>query len=226
SQKALSTIMFDANEFNTANNHVLNSLLIKLSVGLFGHHVWSLRLPNVLSFLVYGYSVFFLSRRLSPSPISQFFITAILCGMPYVFDFFSLARGYGLAMAFQALSIAGVVAYFSQDGSSKKFLWVAFSAAFFSVWANFTWLNFYCALWGCINLIALLNSNFLDKKSLLYWVKLNIPPLVLSIVTFCFCYLPLSYLQDSNEFRWGAPDLNAALDKFLYNLSYITNDDF
>ena len=41
-----------------ANNHVLYTLLAKLSVGLFGTSEFAIRLPSVLGGLVYFYAVF------------------------------------------------------------------------------------------------------------------------------------------------------------------------
>src|SRR4030081_1537963 len=41
-----------------ANNHVLYTLLAKLSVGLFGKSEFAIRLPSVLGGLVYFYAVF------------------------------------------------------------------------------------------------------------------------------------------------------------------------
>ena len=35
------------------NNHILNTLLTKLSTSVFGTQEWALRLPNSLAFLVY-----------------------------------------------------------------------------------------------------------------------------------------------------------------------------
>src|SRR5687768_13699820 len=37
----------------TANNHLLNSLLMKLSDNLFGNHPFALRLPNLLAHAAY-----------------------------------------------------------------------------------------------------------------------------------------------------------------------------
>ncbi len=44
--------------FHTANNHVLNSALIRISVGLFGWHELSIRLPNVLAYALYLFACY------------------------------------------------------------------------------------------------------------------------------------------------------------------------
>jgi len=89
----------------TANNHVLFSLLAKFSIGLFGLSELTLRLPTVLSGIVYFVSVFLLCRLLfGYGPL--FLITvAALSLNPFVLDLLSAARGYGLALAFLLVSL-------------------------------------------------------------------------------------------------------------------------
>ena len=46
------------------NNHILNTLLVKGSMLLFGQEQWAVRLPNLLAFLLYGLGVFRILRLL------------------------------------------------------------------------------------------------------------------------------------------------------------------
>lgn len=88
-----------------ANNHWLNTFLMRVFQGIFGPWEWSLRLPNVLSFLLYSTAVHSLLRRVK-SDVLFYAATAILLFQPTYLEFFSLARGYGMGVAFFAFGFA------------------------------------------------------------------------------------------------------------------------
>ena len=79
-----------------ANNHPLNTLAMKLGGGLFGPSEIALRWSSVVAFVVYLLALLVLLRRVERRPIRILGIS-IAIASPYVLDFFSLARGYGLA---------------------------------------------------------------------------------------------------------------------------------
>ncbi len=82
-----------------ANNHVLYTLLAKLSVGIFGASEFAIRLPSLLGGALYFYAVyrvcwfFFEGRWLFVLGV------AALTLNPFVLDFLSAGRGYGLGLA-------------------------------------------------------------------------------------------------------------------------------
>jgi hypothetical protein len=82
---------------DTANNHILNSLLTWLVTRIVGTSELALRLPNLLGYLLYLIFSFRLFRQYTNNltVISGF---VILNANPYVLEFFSLCRGYGLAL--------------------------------------------------------------------------------------------------------------------------------
>ena len=118
-----------------ANNHVLYTLLAKLSVGLFGTSEFAIRLPSVLGGLVYFYAVFrvcwffFADRWLFVAGV------AALTLNPFVLDFLSAGRGYGLGLALWMLGL-----WFLLDGRLER----AGAAFGLAVAANLT-LVFPCA---------------------------------------------------------------------------------
>lgn len=87
-----------------ANNHLLNSFLGKICYSIFGDHIWAIRLPNVLSFLLFFYSVYRISRYLKIRYLRYVFLIAMTC-IPYILDYFGYCRGYGMSMAFMLFSI-------------------------------------------------------------------------------------------------------------------------
>src|SRR4029453_17802419 len=84
--------------FYNANNHVLFTLLAKVSIALLGVSELTLRLPTLLGAALYLTSGLVLCCRLAPSRLSAFLGMAAIDLNPFVLDFLVAARGYGLAM--------------------------------------------------------------------------------------------------------------------------------
>lgn len=81
------------------NNHLLNTLLTYISYILLGDSKIALRLPNVLSFIIYLVFVYKSSQYLTSSICKYGYIIA-LCLSHYFIEFFAISRGYGISMAF------------------------------------------------------------------------------------------------------------------------------
>lgn len=77
------------------NNHMLNSILMKGSEGLFGDSELALRLPNLLALVVYLVYAALLARRLGP--VVGLLTYLLLCYGAHFMELFALARGYGLS---------------------------------------------------------------------------------------------------------------------------------
>lgn len=133
----------------TANNHLLNTWLMRQSIGLSGSHSeLALRFPNVLAFLIYGLAVWLLLKHWAKHPFLYFTGLSLLLFNPYLIDFFSAARGYGLAMAFGLMAVY----YFlkaREPGDLKTFVRDLFFSMAFSLlaaYANFILINLNIAL--------------------------------------------------------------------------------
>jgi hypothetical protein len=88
-----------------ANDHPLNSVLVWASTWLFGNSEFIIRIPNVLAGGLYLAATARLVRGARLKPLAF----AICVLQPYLIDYFSLARGYGIAVA---LVQYGLVAWF------------------------------------------------------------------------------------------------------------------
>jgi len=150
---------------HNANNHPLNSLLAKLSSLLFGYGEPALRLPNVLAFGVYGYFTYRLILLLR-SPIAVGVAFGLLICNPFVLDFFSLCRGYGLGMA---AALAAWVFFLEE-----KHRWAWF-AALLAVYANYTFLYLYLALAA-----TFVTSSYFQSRSFTFrvWLRSLAPTLI------------------------------------------------
>lgn len=102
-----------------SNHHFLNTWLMKAFSLIFGSHEWSLRLPNVLSFLLYAESVRRLLKGIH-SHVIFFAGVALFLFNPLILEYFSLARGYGLSLAFGLFSFALLTDAFGRSRSDAK----------------------------------------------------------------------------------------------------------
>src|SRR5680860_1024904 len=131
------------NIYPDANNHIFNTLLIKLLFLFDNDSLFLARLPNILAFGLYV----FYAYKLSYKYLSQFigigcFLLLLL--NPFVLDFFGLARGYGLALGFEMAALYFTIQYF--NAAKMKYSLFALVSAALAVLCNFTFLNFYLVL--------------------------------------------------------------------------------
>ncbi len=88
----------------SANTHWLNSLFMKIFSVIPGDNPGYLRLHAVFAFPFFAQGVFRLSGLIKSKAAGLVFYCLVVFN-PYLLDFFSLARGYGLALTFQAWSL-------------------------------------------------------------------------------------------------------------------------
>lgn len=132
----------------TANNHLLNTYLMKLCSSLFGNSELSLRFPNVLAHLLFLISSLLIIKRLQ-SAVLQMIGYMLINLNPFVLIYFFLARGYGLALAFQMLSLYLIILAYEKKKLLHKYTFVVLFSTFagmLAVLANFTFLNFFLPL--------------------------------------------------------------------------------
>lgn len=126
------------------NHHLLNVWLMWLSSKLFGDGTLALRLPNLMAHAVYLYA----TGRIALKARSRFLAVAVFLLLnlhPYLLDFFSLARGYGLGCGWMMLSLWHVWRYFDEGQSARQVLWAAIYASL-SAMSHVIMINFLLAL--------------------------------------------------------------------------------
>lgn len=99
-----------------ANNHILNSFLSICADRLFGTSPLSLRLFNILSFLVFAFYLFRIAFRVDDKLLRWGFILALF-GSHYLMEFFALSRGYGISMA----ALLGLIWHLQRFLSDHRF---------------------------------------------------------------------------------------------------------
>jgi hypothetical protein len=90
----------EAIEYFDLNNHVLNTLLVRISTARFHLTELSLRLPSLLGGLLYLWVAYRLATRRFAPGAASLAVLGLLTLNPMVLDGMSEARGYGMGLAF------------------------------------------------------------------------------------------------------------------------------
>jgi len=138
----------DISYAKTPNNHLLNTALMKVSGSLFGNSELALRLPNILAFILYCVAGLSIIKNLNKPKIS-ILLFAILVVNCLMFEFFGLARGYGLSMGMLMVSFSFFFKLDDKTLTIRTYTIYLVSSLLFSqlaVYANFNALNVHLAL--------------------------------------------------------------------------------
>lgn len=187
-----------------ANNHVLYTALAWLSAHWLGVNEFNLRLPSVLSAAVYFVTVYRLSTFLFRRSALHSLSVILLAGNPYVLDFFTVARGYGLAIAFFTLALLNVL-FASREAavSNGRLMRIGgWSAA--AVCANLGLLFPIGALFTALT-VAMWRAGSAGLKDLwatiLRIVRCSFGPF--AVFSFCFLVMPL-HTAHKDSFYFGS----------------------
>lgn len=124
------------------NNHLLNSLLTRISVKLFGTSELALRLPNLIFAVLYFFFTAKLFKVLTNSKWLPFAGLVGLAFNPFLLDFFALSRGYGISLALLVMSLYFQYRSFSEL-KSIRFESIALLCTALACTANYTLINYF-----------------------------------------------------------------------------------
>ncbi len=178
---------------STPNNHVFHTLLLNFTTWFLGIHQVTARIPVLLGGVLYLWA----ARRIAAMHHSvelRLFTLVVLLGNHFVVEFFSLARGYGLASACMLASVYGMLAYL-RTPTQKALAGSAFMA-FLAVWSNFTLLNFYLPYTVLILLIVAQQRS--GASLLQHWALVAAGAGLTALVT----VKPVLAMRAADEFRF------------------------
>lgn len=171
-----------------ANNHILNTLLTKLTTTA-GHHEFWLRLPNLVACAVYIYAANRLSGSVFTNKVLRLSFFVTLLTHYTLLDFFGLCRGYGLSIGLLMMSISFLYSYIQHHRT--KHLHITLLTAVLAVYASFTLLYVVCII-------------FLLGAYIAYKNKLNLKPVVVySLIGVLLCIYPMYRMYTSGELYYG-----------------------
>ncbi|MBL0308888.1 MAG: hypothetical protein IPP77_04180 [Bacteroidetes bacterium] len=177
-----------------ANNHILNTVLIKILFLTGSQHYFLARLPNLLASIVF---LFFTYRiaNIFLSSVTGFVFFILLVTNPYLLDFFSLARGYGLALGFQMASLYYLISFIYNH--QTKSAYYSLLVGSLAVLSNFAWLNYFIVL---LPLILCAGWLLADIK---YRIRFISVAGFISLALAAIVYEPLRKLKNSEELWYG-----------------------
>jgi len=219
----------DVYDSMTANHHWLNSWAMWLLRQLFGENEFASRLPNVLAHGVY----LFFTARIALLLRRQFLF--VLCAFlllnahPYLLDFFSLARGYGLAIGSMAASLFFALR-FAGNGQGTRDLFYSLLAAALAMLSNFVLINYYLVL--CALLLWLIwPGKKAEAGETINRLEQTLLLCVLSFALLAFTVPHLLRMQEANCLYYGAPGfwdgtVGSACTRLLYDAPYAGDNPF
>lgn len=140
------------------NHHLLNVWLMWGSMKLFGESELALRLPNLLAHVIYLLASAGIALR-SRSAVVAIGAFLIMNVHPYLLDFFSLARGYGLACGWMMLALYHAQRYVSGDERLRPLV-LATASASLSALSHVIMVNFLLAFTVSMGAFIIINGRF------------------------------------------------------------------
>lgn len=115
-------VVLPPNALLDAGNHLLVSLISNWSTLIFGKSLLAIRLFPVLTYPIYAYAIIALIRYIDARMIRVCFGLALLA-MPFLFEYFSMFRGYGPAVAFEMMGCLWLMRFIERgDGRMLTYL--------------------------------------------------------------------------------------------------------
>jgi hypothetical protein len=190
-------LFFNERHFVTANNHLLNSIALAIGYRLAGAEPWALRWGSVAAAGIFAVYATRLIRLWIPVGSWRFFAAVCIVLLNhYAVDFFSLARGYGLSLAFE---LAALFYFFRWVNERRRYdLFKLALALSLAILANFTMLDLAAAL-----AVGVAVAVWREKRPARgAWPSLVLAAIPL-LVTAALIYRPLRWIGARGEFGWG-----------------------
>jgi hypothetical protein len=184
---------------------------------LFSESEFSLRLPSLLGFALYGFFTLLIIQK--QSLLNQlFFSIPVILLNNYLIDFFSLARGYGLSLGLMMGSI-----YFLLNPVKSRVVSISLnlSLALLAVLANLNLLNYFIA--DVLLILFLLVKTVPPEQVKRIFIRL-IPAFVVSGCVFFLLVKRLLLLKENGQLYFGTDSAMHSIDSIFiwsYDLSIL-----
>jgi hypothetical protein len=203
--ESLSFNMYSASDFMdivsysppSSNNHMLNSLLIHYISLIFGNDDFLFRVPSVLSHLAYLVFTYRISK-MSGNRLVTLFGFLLFNMNPFMLDFFSLARGYAMSLAFTSAGLYFMMRYIRSG--KNWYLAILLSCLFMGVLSNFTLIILFAGVVLTLNVYWI---AVIGKMNIADLLKKNIPVICYTVPLAVILFEPLRKLLKYKEFYDG-----------------------
>ena len=190
----------------TANNHVLNSALMRLFTMVFGASPLTLRLPALIGAALYIAAVYFLVGLITERKLLQWSLFVCLVFNPLVMDYLVAARGYSMALAFLACALTLAARHAAHEAAQEDPAALYKTAALVSAcMALSVSANFSFAVADGMTMLAI--AIWIGRNRAAQWVK-TLAAFVLPGMAIGYAIVGPTVLRwHKSEFTWGAKSL-------------------
>ena len=210
----------------SANNHLLNTWLTRIVTGNFGLSEFTLRIPVIFFYAMYLFFTFKISNEFV-SPVQKVSSLIIFNLNPYLLDFFSLARGYGLSYGLLAGSL-WYLYLFLENNFEKKLSFRSLIFAMLAVLAHLTLIHFLLLLFCLILFVDFIHSdkNLKSSKRIFEVLKKNKIAIILLLVFLSYVIPMILGLAHAEAFFFGGTKgfwqdtVVSVFDRSLYENNY------
>ena len=200
-------------EESMANNHFLNTVLIKFFTGIFGVSEFVVRIPALIGASIYLASAYYISKLL----FSKYYFLAsvtLLVSNALIMDFLPLARGYSLALGFFMVALY----YLLKEEHNE----IVILMCTLSVLSSLSFLYVYAAF-----IFLLVYRELGDIRSLA--LKVALPVGCSALFLFFTLFSAVGWMQQTGQFYFGGTTsfwqdtVKSLIVYSLYNNYYNTN---
>ncbi|HEX8515128.1 MAG TPA: glycosyltransferase family 39 protein [Bacteroidia bacterium] len=220
-------IFLDKYEMMSANNHILNTAGMILFTKLFGVHEFVMRIPALIAYVLFLFYSARLVRQIAPQwlALSAFIVLNV---NPYMIDFFSVARGYGLSLGLMMASIYYFYLFHKGPGKKKPAL-ISVAFGSLAVFANFVLLNYFVVLTGLLCFLSFYSASQTVesfRERILVVVKEVGWAMILAILVVLFVLPIASSLKEAGALFFGgersfwSDTISTITDRCFYEQGY------
>ncbi|MES2591365.1 MAG: hypothetical protein V4608_05740 [Bacteroidota bacterium] len=210
-----------------ANNHVLNTWLNIQSTKFLGVSEFVLRLPSLFGHLLFLFFSYKIVRNFENKALllASFLIINL---NPYLLDFFSLSRGYGLSIGLMMASIYYLYVFITKEYKIKYAVYTTMYGMLATV-ANFVALNYIVVATGLLLLLMFVNAvqaNVSWKGRTIQFIRSAALPCIILMFSL-WVLVPIALkLKDSGALFYGGntgfwkDTVGTIVDRSLYEVGY------
>jgi len=211
----------------SANNHILNTFLMWCFTKMFGATEFVMRIPSLISHLLF----LLFSAKLLKNIGNKWLVIAAFVVVnvnPYLLDFFSLARGYGLSIGLMMASIYYFFLFHTADRKNRSATLTIFFAGL-AVLANFVLLNYCLAVFGAIVLLniyfAVVSGKETKQKVKDVLMGVALPSLLMALLLLFVIPIGIKLkaigaLFFGGDIGFWKDTVNTIVDRSFYELGY------
>jgi len=192
----------------STNNHVLHTLLCRLSVTLLGTSELAMRLPSLLGGLLYLVFVYKLCRYLFRNQWIFLLAVAALTLNPFIMDYLSAARGYGMGLGFFIAALYLALRFFGDEADATPGRRISFATVLLGLAsaANLIFLFPAAALAGMLTVLRAADPNAGGWWQRLRWIAARVW-LPLALTAGLFLAIPLAHEVSGSLNKYGKDSL-------------------